>query len=768
MSAACSDAPTASSPPGQPAFATGIDSVSGATLSTEFDDYLPGDTVFITGTGFAADEVVDLVLNEDPQLHPVHAWSATTGETGGFSTIYVVDDLDYGVTFTMVATGRTSGTSVSVVFTDGRVITNIELWDPVTNAWVEAPSFIEVSGGASVTVRITGDTNTSGGGGVTSDDWQSTEWKIRGPAPSNGVVDTDDDCDNGANTTSATIGAQHIFSLNAPAASGTYSLDFRAFRSDNCDGNPSSTATYTDALHVTASAPAAAETSLNVSAASGTFGGTVDLSATLTLTSDAAPISGQTVSFMLNGAPVCGVAPVCPTTDASGVATLTGISLSGFDAGSYPGAIGALFAGVVDVWTTSSGSADLTVNRAPGSITISGPASIVYLQSGPISVDSKTGDGAVNFVATEGAGTVCMVVGDTGVVTMLTGTGTCKVKAELAQGTNHEAATSNELTILAAKATPTFAFDLSTLPAKTYGDSPFSVAAYATTNSTGAISFALAAVDPPCSVDAAGEVTITAAGTCGIAASLAQDVNYLAAGPLNGQFDIAKAALTITIVDDLDVLYSKTVHFGDVVPNALLRYEGFVYLDGPANIGNPAVKWCKLNGSCADIAGVPTAVGSYEAYPFPVITGNYNVTVHRGSLTILAWTLTGFYQPVGEANSVLNNITPSASTVWNTVKGGSPVPLKFNVFAGSTEKISPADIASFKQQKVTCPNGAAPVDPVETDLLTTGATSLRYDLTANQFIQNWATTKVSSETCYRATVTTQDGSTISAFFKLRK
>ena len=51
--------------------------------------------------------------------------------------------------------------------------------------------------------------------------------------------------------------------------------------------------------------------------------------------------------------------------------------------------------------------------------------------------------------------------------------------------------------------------------------------------------------------------------------------------------------------------------------------------------------------------------------------------------------------------------------------------------------------------------------------LSTGATELRYDGT--QFIQNWKTPKVGgADLCYRAVVTAKDGSTITAFFKVKK
>src|SRR5215212_52710 len=109
-----------------------------------------------------------------------------------------------------------------------------------------------------------------------------------------------------------------------------------------------------------------------------------------------------------------------------------------------------------------------------------------------------------------------------------------------------------------------------------------------------------------------------------------------------------------------------------------------------------------------------------------------------------------------------------AMDLWNTVKGGSTVPLKFNVYAGSVEKTSLSDIKGLtaQQLKTRSTDQTAVNDPV--DFTTTETTSLPYDTTAKQWIQNWKTPKVGSETCYRATVTFADGSSISAFFKLLK
>lgn len=121
------------------------------------------------------------------------------------------------------------------------------------------------------------------------------------------------------------------------------------------------------------------------------------------------------------------------------------------------------------------------------------------------------------------------------------------------------------------------------------------------------------------------------------------------------------------------------------------------------------------------------------------------------SYSVLKWTLKGFYAPV------------DMSGVWNTVKGGSTVPLKFEVFSDH-ELTDTSVVASLKQQQVTCPGTSAITDAIE--VTSTGGTSLRYDTTAGQFIQNWQTPKVAGD-CYVVTMTTQDGSKLQANFKLK-
>jgi hypothetical protein len=118
---------------------------------------------------------------------------------------------------------------------------------------------------------------------------------------------------------------------------------------------------------------------------------------------------------------------------------------------------------------------------------------------------------------------------------------------------------------------------------------------------------------------------------------------------------------------------------------------------------------------------------------------------------VAAWTGKGFFSPV------------DMNGVWNKVKGGSTVPLKFELFAGATELTSTASIKSFGYRSVQCDNTAA---SDEIEMLTSGSTSLRYDATGGQFIQNW---KVPAGVgCYRATMTAEDGTAIEALFRVTK
>lgn len=151
------------------------------------------------------------------------------------------------------------------------------------------------------------------------------------------------------------------------------------------------------------------------------------------------------------------------------------------------------------------------------------------------------------------------------------------------------------------------------------------------------------------------------------------------------------------------------------------------------------------------VTGYSTAVGTHTLTATATDVAGNEAEVTR-QYTVEAWTLKGFFQPVDMGG------------VWNTVKNGSTVPLKFEVFAGTTELTDVAVIDGFTVAGVACPGTGVAVDDIE--LTTTGGTALRYDSSGGQFIQNWQTPKKPGA-CYAVTMTTDDGSSISANFKLK-
>ena len=110
-----------------------------------------------------------------------------------------------------------------------------------------------------------------------------------------------------------------------------------------------------------------------------TYGSKLSVSATLT--DGAAALAGQLVTFSLNGSSV-GTA----VTNVSGVASLSGISLAGYSAGTYTSYVSAAFAGF---WSlpAASATANLVVTAAPTATRVAAtPAAIAFGQSATLAV----------------------------------------------------------------------------------------------------------------------------------------------------------------------------------------------------------------------------------------------------------------------------------------------------------------------------------------------------------------------------------------------
>ena len=114
-------APDAIQTPTSGVLAIGIDSVTGASIETSKDDYMPGEVVHVAGRGWAPGETVRMFMTEDPDTHEDVTKTVVADSTGAFNMHYYdVQPHDLGVTFTLTATGLTSNSVAVVIFTDGK------------------------------------------------------------------------------------------------------------------------------------------------------------------------------------------------------------------------------------------------------------------------------------------------------------------------------------------------------------------------------------------------------------------------------------------------------------------------------------------------------------------------------------------------------------------------------------------------------------------------------------------------------------------------
>jgi hypothetical protein len=270
------------------AFAT-TTTEDGLSISTDKDDYQPGDVVHLTGYGWQADDVLDIVLTDDPLTHDPHTWSVRVEGDGTFQdATYVVDNGDLDVTFTLVATSRETGRSLTVQFTDGRMLVSVQL-----NG---TSSPITVTPGATISATVTVTTFVQSGTG--NDNWRGTSWLI---GTALGVRACNDHANHdGAGTYTET------FAITAPSIPGTYSAFFQAHQGDDCPaGNASTVLTLANFVVVVSPTSTSVSSSENPS----TVGTPVSFTATVSTGNPASAVTTGQVSFKTGGTSCADAAP---------------------------------------------------------------------------------------------------------------------------------------------------------------------------------------------------------------------------------------------------------------------------------------------------------------------------------------------------------------------------------------------------------------------------------------------------------------------------
>ena len=174
--------------------------------------------------------------------------------------------------------------------------------------------------------------------------------------------------------------------------------------------------------------------------------------------------------------------------------------------------------------------------------------------------------------------------------------------------------------------------------------------------------------------------------------------------------------------------------------------DGGIYYEGLV----PAAPTCSASDTISGVAlctisGYETGVGSHTLIATAVDNAGRSASA-SATYTVLALQLAGFYNPVAMGS-------------WNTVKGGSTVPLKFQIIAGSTALVDTALIDNLTITKISCSNG------VDEKLISSiGPTELRNS--GGQFKYNWKTPR-DKGSCYSVTAFAINGATLNAWFKIK-
>ena len=307
-----------------------------ATIKTDKDDYAPGERAIITGSGWQPGEDVRLVFQEDPAVHDDYVLTVTADNQGNiFWDQWAPEQHDLNVRFYLSAVDSRS--RAQITFTDG-----------LPQALSVNPLSVSVAPGETATYTASVQ---MGGNSIPC----TITLQVTAGLPAGATATFE------ANPISSSVSfstALRISTTLGVTAPGSYTFTVRANKGAGCQGSPNPL-TSTGTLVVTA-----ATSSLSMAAATGTYGGTSTLSATLT--SGTSAVVNKTIAFALNGTAVGSA-----TTNASGVAVLSNVSLAGLDAGAYPGAVSASFAGD-SAYLGSTGQNSLTIDKALATINVSG------------------------------------------------------------------------------------------------------------------------------------------------------------------------------------------------------------------------------------------------------------------------------------------------------------------------------------------------------------------------------------------------------------
>ena len=92
------------------------------TVTSDKEDYSPGETAIITFQGWTRDSVIDVHFEEEPTHEHHHGYhDQKVGSDGSFEIRYPIEERHVGVAFTVIAVGKTTKYEARTFFTDAGI-----------------------------------------------------------------------------------------------------------------------------------------------------------------------------------------------------------------------------------------------------------------------------------------------------------------------------------------------------------------------------------------------------------------------------------------------------------------------------------------------------------------------------------------------------------------------------------------------------------------------------------------------------------------------
>jgi hypothetical protein len=232
---------------------------------------------------------------------------------------------------------------------------------------------------------------------------------------------------------------------------------------------------------------------------------------------------------------------------------------------------------------------------------------------------------------------------------------------------------------------------------------------------------------------------------CTVTATYPGDANHYGSST-TGTITITKASQAITV----------TTH----APGTIYLNSSFVLAATGGGSGNPVT--FGSSGACTNVGPTFTmnSVGTCTVTYDQAGNNNYYAAPQVVEYTTVIYNFTGFFRPVDNLG------------VWNVVKAGSAVPVKFSL--NGYQGLGIMATSSQNGQTYTYPT-SGPIlcdstgvyDYVD-ETVTAGGSSLTYDSTVGQYVYVWKTEKAWVGTCRQLVVKLSDGTYHRANFNFTK